>query len=457
MPSRLRKKHYLSALVAGGLLAGGLSACTGGGGDATVQVGRVERGDVAEVVEAPATVSARATAVRRAPAKGTVKRLYVADGDRVREGDVLATISSPEARERLAQAREADRSVSAGSGTMPTRLDLSGYQHRTDRSAREGFAAARKIALRIADPRQRALVLAGITRAEAEYRTAAAAARTAVARLNAGLGSVGATMSSITAAQRVQTRAAVRAAERTVQELTIRAPFDGVVGLGGPAGGAQGGLGDLLDQLPQGVQAQGGPAGLGDLGGGGAAKDASAIATGAPVVGGDAIVTVTDVSRLSLFADVDETDVLQVRKGVQADVEFDAVQGGSYKAEVTGIGVTPKQSNGGGVTYKVTLALGEGTLSGGGTAPRPKPGMSAVVFLRVRDARAVLAVPSSAIVSSGRESVVWVVSGGRAQRRVVGLGAQGDATVQVTRGLQEGERIVVRGADSVERGQELDP
>jgi multidrug efflux pump subunit AcrA (membrane-fusion protein) len=152
---------------------------------------------------------------------------------------------------------------------------------------------------------------------------------------------------------------------------------------------------------------------------------------------------------------VDETDVLQVAKGVEAEVEFDAVEGGTYEAEVTGVGVTPKESNGGGVTYKVTLSLGRGTLAGGGTAPRPKPGMSAVVNLKVRDVQNVLSVPSSAIVTSGRESVVWAVSDGRAQRRVVGLGAEGDATVQVTRGLREGESIVVRGADSVEQGQEL--
>ncbi|WP_412516089.1 HlyD family efflux transporter periplasmic adaptor subunit [Actinomadura madurae] len=449
----MASRRYVPVLAAGALLAGVLSACTGGGGDGGIRLGRVERADVSEVVEAPATVSARATAVLRSPAEGTIARLYVADGDPVDEGDVLAKISSPGAREQLAQALEADRSASAGGG-VPEALDLSEFQRRTDRTARDGFAAARKIALRIPDLKERALVLAGITRAEGQYRTASAAARTAVARLNAGLGSVGATISSITAAQRVQTRAAVRTARRTVDALTIKAPFDGIAGLGGPAGGAPG-LGDVLDRLPQGARSQaGGLTGLGNLGGG-AAKDASAIAAGAPVSGGDAVITVTDVSTLALTADVDETDVLQVAKGVEAEAEFDAVEGGTYEAEVTGVGVTPKESSGGGVTYKVTLALGRGALAGGGTAPRPKPGMSAVVNLKVRDVRNVLSVPSSAIVTSGRESVVWAVSDGRAQRRVVGLGAEGDATVQITRGLREGESIVVRGADSVKQGQEL--
>jgi multidrug efflux pump subunit AcrA (membrane-fusion protein) len=208
-------------LTVGALLAGGLSACTGGGEDGTVRLGRVERADVSELVEAPATVSARATAVLRSPAEGAIARLYVADGDRVDEGDVLAKISSPGAREQLAQALEADRSASAGGGGIPAGLDISEFQRRTDRTARDGFAAARKIALRIPELKERALVLAGITRAEGQYRTASAAARTAVARLNAGLGSVGATISSITAAQRVQTRAAVRTARRTVNALPI--------------------------------------------------------------------------------------------------------------------------------------------------------------------------------------------------------------------------------------------
>ena len=457
--TRMSARRWLPPVLVAVLLAGQVSACSGGGKGDRVRLGRVARSDVAEVVEAPATVSARATATVRAAAEGTIKRLYVGDGDRVREGDVLAKIDSPSAREQLDQAREADQSLAGGGASIPSSLNMSAFQRRTDRSAQRGFADARKYAMKIPDLKQRAVVLAGITQAEGEYRSAALAAREAVLRLNAGLGSVGSAFSSITGAQRVQPRAAVRAAERTVQALTIKAPFDGVAGLGGPAGG--GNLGDLAGKLPQQIQSQAGgssaASALAGLGGyaGGAAKDASSVATGAPVSGGDAVVTVTDASRLSLAADVDETDILQIKDGVAADVEFDAVPGGSYEAEVTGIGVTPKESTGGGVTYKVTLALKNGTMSGGGRAPWPKPGMSAVVDLRVRESRDVLSVPSAAIVSSGRDSVVWTVVGGKAERRVVKLGAQGDTTVEVTGGLDEGDQVVVRGADSVKQGQEL--
>ncbi|MER6944051.1 hypothetical protein ABT294_08510 [Nonomuraea sp. NPDC000554] len=81
--------------------------------------------------------------------------------------------------------------------------------------------------------------------------------------------------------------------------------------------------------------------------------------------------------------------------------------------------------------------------------------MSAVARLTVRESPAAVAVPASAIVSSGRESVVWLVSNGTAERRVVKLGAQGEAVVEVLNGLSVGDRVVVKGADSVRQGQRL--
>ncbi|HEY7487898.1 MAG TPA: efflux RND transporter periplasmic adaptor subunit [Streptosporangiaceae bacterium] len=445
----LRRLVLLPA-IAGLLLAA--AACSGGQ-PSKIRIGAVSRADVAEVVEAPGTVTARATATLRAPAQGTIEELRVADGDEVHKGEVVAKVSSPSAEEQLSQARDADRQAASG-GAVPAGVNLTAFRRQSDRTARQGFATARSAAAQIPDLKVRAQVLARIAKAQAEYAAAASAASSAVAQLNAGIGSVTSAMSSIAAAQRVQTRAAVRAAERTVKALDLKAPFKGVVSLGGPAGG----LPDLTGQLPAQLQGQsGGQASLtaGLSGAGGGAKDAATVAEGVPVAGGDAIVTITDVSRLRLSADVDETDILQIKRGVAATVELDAAPGATYQATVTGVGATPTQSSGGGVTYKVTLSLDSGTYAGGGQAPWPKPGMSAVVDLRVREARSALSVPSSAIVTSGQNATVWVVAGGRAERRVVRLGAQGDTVAQVVSGLGEGERIVVRGADDVRQGQKL--
>ena len=113
------------------------------------------------------------------------------------------------------------------------------------------------------------------------------------------------------------------------------------------------------------------------------------------------------------------------------------------------------QSSRGGVTYAVRLALGRGTLPGGSTAPTPRPGMSAVVDLQVRTAKDAVAVPAAAVFRDGRRDAVWVVVNGTARERVVRLGAQGEAKVQVLEGLKVGERVVVRGADQVRDGQRV--
>jgi HlyD family secretion protein len=238
-----------------------------------------------------------------------------------------------------------------------------------------------------------------------------------------------------------------------VDGLDLRAPFDGTAGLGGPASGS----GGLASQLPASLQSQAAQAGLGGTSGGGAARDAASVAEGAPVSSGDAVVTVTDAATLSVSADVDENNILQIRQAATADVQLDAVPNATYPAQVTGIGVTPKQqATGGGVSYQVTLALRPGGYADGSPAPWPKPGMSATVGLTVRQARNALAVPSAAIVTSGRDSTVWILSaGGTAERRVVQVGAQGDSNVQIVSGLRAGDRIVVSGADAVKQGQKV--
>jgi HlyD family secretion protein len=152
---------------------------------------------------------------------------------------------------------------------------------------------------------------------------------------------------------------------------------------------------------------------------------------------------------------VDETDVLLVKPGVAASAELDAVPDAAYTAEVTTIDPSPTTSSRGGVTYLVRLSLAAGRDATGATAPTPRPGMSAVARLKVRTARDVVAAPVSAVFRDGRRDAVWVVTHGKAHKRLVRLGAQGDSKAEVVEGLKVGERIVTRGADRVRDGQQL--
>jgi len=450
------------AVLLAGLLGGLLTGCSS---DAPppVDVGTVGRATVTEVVEAPATVAARASASVTAPAAATVTALDVADGQTVRAGQVLLRLDSPAARQALDAATKADeQAAAAGSGGGVPRIDLAALR-RPDPTADQAFAEARQAAGAIPDPQLRTQAIAQISAAQADHRAARVALARAVDQLGAGLGSLTQLTSSLAKAQRAQTRASVAVARAGVDALTVRAPIDGTVVLGGSGPASAGSAPDVssvLQQLPAGVQAQaqallpsGGAGGAGA--GGGSATVVGLPAVGVPVSSGAPLLTVTDVSALSLTASVDETDVLQVLPGVTADVELDAVPGAVYPASVRSVDLQPTTSSRGGVSYGVRLSLGAGRTEAGEPAPVPRPGMSAVARLKVRTAADAVSVPASAVVRDDARDTVWVVDAGRARRREVRLGAQGDEQVQVTSGLVVGDRVVVRGADRVAEGQQV--
>ena len=222
-----------------------------------------------------------------------------------------------------------------------------------------------------------------------------------------------------------------------------------------PCGTASAGTPSLTDLLSAGAGS--GATAAPRVAGGGAALPGvdAAVPEGAVVSAGTPIVTIVDTGRLGLAAEVDETDVLLVKVGGAATVELDAAIGASYAATVRAIDLLPTTSARGGVSYRVRLDLGKGTYGAGRAAPAPRPGMSAVVRLRVRQATDAVTVPASAVVSSDGRDTVWVVRGGKAQRVPVTLGVQGEDTVEVSSGLSEGQQIVVAGVDRVSSGEEV--
>ncbi len=424
----------------------------------TITVGNASRADVTEVVDASATVTAKGVATLTAPADGVLASLSVAPGQTVTAGQVLAVINSPAAQDRLAQAQQAlDSLNSDGGGVATGSRDLVAAQRRTDQDATAAFKQARDQAATVADPTLKAALLAQVDATERAYQQAAAAARDVVASVQRGFASVGQAMTALTAAQRVQARAAYDAARSTVDGLTLRAPIGGVVQLGGSPGGSSGT--QLNDLLGAAQAAAGGGAPAPATGDSGAAPTGpgvdTAILPGARVGSGTPVITVVDTSELGVLAEVDETDVLLVAPGVTASIELDAAPGARYDGTVRSVDVLPSTSARGGVSYRVRLSIGAGKLADGRDAPTPRPGMSAVAHLAVRAARDAVAVPAAAVFVSGGRDSVWVVRDGKAARTPVTVGVSGQDLVQVVAGVSTGDRIVVRGADQVHTGQQL--
>jgi len=461
-------RRTVPALLLAALALFSVTAASCGDSSTGIGLGQVSQADVTELIEAPATVTARAVATLTAPADGTLSSLWVSPGASVTAGQVLAVISSPSAQRRLDSANSALAALRTGGGVSIGRNDLQATWRRTDQQAAVAFTDAREAAARIAEPAVRDALLHQVDAAEHAYQQASATAGALVTAVQRGLAGVGQAMSALTTAQRAQAQAAVDLAQSTVDALTLRAPVSGIVQLGGaPTGGGDPSLAGLLGGAGAGgdaasalAAAAGAGAGSGSATGSGGAVLSGpgvdpAVRVGGLVGAGTAVLTVVDVSELGLLAEVDETDVLLVQAGVAGQVELDAAPGAVYATTVSSVDLLPSTAASGGVSYRVRLSLGTGRAPDGGSAATPRPGMSAVARLSVRSANAAAAVPASAVFNDQGRDTVWLVRDGKARPVPVAVGVAGPDLVQITSGVSIGDRIVVRGADRVRPDQEL--
>jgi HlyD family secretion protein len=435
-PSRVR-------LAAAPVLFLVLSAAACDSGPKGVSVGSAGRGTVDEIVEASGSVTARSAATLSAPADGTLASLRFDAGQHVTKGQVVAVIDAPDvqAREKAA-ARALDQADRGGGVSVGGTSDFTAARRRTDARAESAFGDARTAAAEITDPTLRAALLKQVDAAQKQYSAASDSAGAALRSVQRGVASLGDAVGALSSAQKLQAQQAYDLASAAVDALTLKAPVSGVVQLGGTSAAAAPSLSSLLAGGSAPTAAAAGPLPGVD----------PAVPAGAHVAAGTPIATIVDTSRLGLSAEVDETDVLLVKPGGTASVEFDAVTGATYQATVRSIDLLPTTSATGGVSYRVRLDLGKGTGDDGGAAPTPRPGMSAVVRLQVRRATDAVTVPVSAVINSDGKDTVWAVRDGHYQQTPVTLGVQGEDVVQVTGGLTPGQRIVVSGADRVHQG-----
>jgi RND family efflux transporter MFP subunit len=143
---------------------------------------------------------------------------------------------------------------------------------------------------------------------------------------------------------------------------------------------------------------------------------------------------------LRVTAEVDEEDIAQVREGQRVLLRADAFPGQVLTATVGQI--TPK----GDATrkaYRVRLIL-----------PDDTPlliGMTVEANIVLREAQDAVLVPPAAI----RDGRVFVVTGETVQPRSVELGVQGPRAVEILRGLQRGEAVVLDPPAGLVAGQQV--
>lgn len=146
---------------------------------------------------------------------------------------------------------------------------------------------------------------------------------------------------------------------------------------------------------------------------------------------------VTDPTHLWIIVDVPEKYLAKVMVGQRAEVEADAFPGADFIARVVSIGEVLDPA-----TRRVQVRC---------TIDNPQRRLKPEMFVRVTpmpdEARKVVRIPNSAVITEGLYSHVFVEKEkGLFEKRRITLGLQGREDSFVREGLVDGDRVVTAGA-----------
>ncbi len=129
---------------------------------------------------------------------------------------------------------------------------------------------------------------------------------------------------------------------------------------------------------------------------------------------GTQILIVSDLSRMLVKADVDETDVVDIRLGQKAKITVDALPDTSFPGTVTEIGNTAKRSftgtSEGQTNFEVKVVFDQ-------NVPEIRPGMTADVEIETATHPKTLGVPIQAVVVRTERELERASARGKAARR----------------------------------------
>jgi RND family efflux transporter MFP subunit len=159
------------------------------------------------------------------------------------------------------------------------------------------------------------------------------------------------------------------------------------------------------------------------------------------------ILVLQDITTLRVLLDVVEKDVPLVKIGQRAELRVEAYPDRLFTGSLTRI-VHALDRNTRTMTVEVDLANSDRTLKGG---------MFARVELVVGEHRDALQIPIDAVTRLETDQYVYIVKDGKARKMPVEIGVRENRMVEVTKGLQEADPVIVSGKDLVSDGAAIDP
>jgi len=169
------------------------------------------------------------------------------------------------------------------------------------------------------------------------------------------------------------------------------------------------------------------------------------IREGATVRERQAIITIPDMTRMSVKVKIHETYIKKIKKGERVRITVDAFPDTVMDGEVTKVGVLPDSQN---RWMNPDLKVYVTTITINGSYDWIKPGMSAKVEILVDHLNDVVYVPIQAVAPSEGKQVCYVVHGLKSEKREVEIGQFNDEFIEIKKGLKEGEKVLLRPPES---------
>jgi HlyD family secretion protein len=403
-PGRIARRYAIGAAIAAVALAAAVTVLSGWRASthsvaaARVRIAPVTTGTLVRDAAVNGRVVAAVSPTLYATAPGTVE-LKVNAGDTVKKGDVIARLESPDLADALKREQSSYEELQA---EVARQRIIASKQKLIARRDADQAEIERVAALRAFERIEKAGVIGVVAKNDfqkaqdalqsAEVRSKHAAAAALLENDDVQL------QLKTRASQLQRQRLALDLARRRVDELTLRAPMDGLIG---------------------------------SL----AVADRSVVAANAPLM------TLVDLSRLEVELEIPETYMTDLGLGLNVEIAA-----GEVKAMGKLSALSPE------VVRNQVLARVRFT------GPQPgglRQSQRVSARLLIEEKPNVLLLPRGPFLDTQGGHHVYVVRDGVAYRQPVKLGAASVSAVEVVGGLKPGDQVVISGTDIFDNAERV--
>lgn len=160
-------------------------------------------------------------------------------------------------------------------------------------------------------------------------------------------------------------------------------------------------------------------------------------------------IIIVDPSTAIFEADVNEVSISNIYLGQRALITLDAYDGEEFEGEVTHIGVTAVTTSTGGTAYPVEVSFP------GKIGLKFKLGMNGDAEFVLEKKEDVVVIPITAVVEEDEGEFVWISDNGIARKVKVETGLSSINDIEITKGINEGQTVVVRPPSDIDEGKRI--